>query len=392
MLLGDGVVEQHAADAELSDARRAAMERNHEQASLSVALAGSGRQLGILRVCETQRDRRFSETERDTLRALGELAGAAISNARLFRRQQKQSRRLVSLFETSRLIAASFEIRDVMACVHGEVARLVDDHTGEVEVYLRTAEGAYLPFEDALGGEPYSAPPSASSALEQQAIAQVSPVQERVDGTATLVVPFAAKGVAQGYIVVRSAALQSFDEDDVELVQILANQAATAVENAGLYKRIERLAITDGLTGIYNHRYFFERLTQECARARRYGTALSLLMLDIDDFKQFNDEYGHPLGDQVLRDVARILQTGLRRGVDLAARYGGEEFVVILPHTPIDGAGVVSERLQQQVAKLGAATAPVAVAPGPRRPPSRPRPRRTPRRPRPRRSPPNRRR
>jgi PleD family two-component response regulator len=81
-------------------------------------------------------------------------------------------------------------------------------------------------------------------------------------------------------------------------------------------------------------------------------------MLDIDDFKSFNDKFGHPLGDQALHDVASILQSGLRRGIDIAARYGGEEFSVILPNTPIDGASVVSGRLQRQIVELSAALPP----------------------------------
>ena len=111
-----------------------------------------------------------------------------------------------------------------------------------------------------------------------------------------------------------------------------------AIEHARLYRVSEQRAITDGLTGLYNHRYFYERLGQEVARARRYGTPVSLLMIDIDDFKAFNDSRGHVAGDEVLRDVAGILSAALRRDVDIAARYGGEEFAVILPNTPMDGA------------------------------------------------------
>ncbi|MEI6726804.1 MAG: GGDEF domain-containing protein, partial [Actinomycetes bacterium] len=104
--------------------------------------------------------------------------------------------------------------------------------------------------------------------------------------------------------------------------------------------------------GLYNHRHFYERLNQEFARAQRYGLPLSLLMIDIDDFKHFNDRYGHPVGDLVLAEAGRILSEQLRRGVDLAARYGGEEFVVLLPNTRRDGAQVVGDRLVRQIAAL----------------------------------------
>ena len=104
--------------------------------------------------------------------------------------------------------------------------------------------------------------------------------------------------------------------------------------NARLYATIEAQATMDGLTGLANHRSFYDRLGQELARGRRYGSPVSLLMLDIDDFKGLNDTYGHQAGDEVLRLLGRVLAEHLRQDVDLPARYGGEEFAVILPNTP----------------------------------------------------------
>jgi GGDEF domain-containing protein len=130
-----------------------------------------------------------------------------------------------------------------------------------------------------------------------------------------------------------------FAPDELALAQALGEQAASAIEHARLYRAVQEQASTDGLTGLFNHRYFYERLGQEVARARRYASPVSLLMIDIDDFKGFNDRFGHVMGDEVLRGVAEILTTQLRRGVDLAARYGGEEFAVILPNTPLAGGG-----------------------------------------------------
>ena len=120
----------------------------------------------------------------------------------------------------------------------------------------------------------------------------------------------------------------------------------------------------DGLTGLCNHRCFWERLRDEVARAGRYGQPLSLLMLDLDDFKLVNDRFGHPVGDELLRAVGHALQTQIRQGVDCAARYGGEEFAVILPATEselggggLDGAVATAERIRRAVAGLRAPVA-----------------------------------
>lgn len=128
---------------------------------------------------------------------------------------------------------------------------------------------------------------------------------------------------------------------------------------------LERLAATDGLTGLKNNRAFQERLAEEFRRASRYHQPLSLLLLDVDNFKQFNDSFGHPAGDAVLQQVAEVLRQTARE-TDLAARYGGEEFVVVLPQTDGDGALVIAERLRAAVAAapwdLRAVTVSVGVA------------------------------
>lgn len=123
-------------------------------------------------------------------------------------------------------------------------------------------------------------------------------------------------------------------DEEVELARALGDQAAVAIEHARLYGRVQDQAITDGLTGLFNHRHFYERLEREVARARRYGTPVSVLMVDMDDFKAFNDRHGHVAGDAVLRELAEMLGSELRRRLDVVARYGGEEFAVILPNTP----------------------------------------------------------
>ena len=130
-----------------------------------------------------------------------------------------------------------------------------------------------------------------------------------------------------------------------------ARMAATSIANANLHRRVAQLATTDGLTGLYNHRYFQDRLTEKMEEARRHPTRHTLIMVDIDHFKKVNDTYGHPVGDVVLREIARLLRDSIRN-VDIAARYGGEEFVLLLVHTPPDGALKLAERIRKQASKL----------------------------------------
>lgn len=137
---------------------------------------------------------------------------------------------------------------------------------------------------------------------------------------------------------------------DFERFTILAMQFALEIKKVLLYETVEALAITDGLTGLFVRRYFFERLAEEVQRSKRYEFKFAFLMIDIDDFKRCNDTYGHLVGDVVLRDVGRIMKECVRE-IDLIARYGGEEFSVILPETNRQGAWLVAERIRKRIAE-----------------------------------------
>jgi len=170
----------------------------------------------------------------------------------------------------------------------------------------------------------------------------------------TLDAPLEFGGEVIGVLgIVETEYCRRFTEAERRLFSQLAVLAAIAIHNADLFGLLERLAITDGLTELYNHRYFYERLAQEVARADRYELPLSLLIIDIDDFKRYNDQFGHRVGDAVLHDLAALLRAQTRQSVDLAARYGGEEFAVILPSTGTEGAATVGERLRSTIAENG---------------------------------------
>lgn len=144
------------------------------------------------------------------------------------------------------------------------------------------------------------------------------------------------------------ASAPALDNGEVKMMSIVGYHLASVIESGRLFKRNERLAFTDGVTGIPNHRMFQETLRSEFERADRYGTPLSLLLMDIDHFKNFNDNYGHRHGDHVLREMGKIL-IATARHVDTAARYGGEEFAVIVPGTDLAGAMAFAERIREAV-------------------------------------------
>lgn len=333
-------VQEHVSDPDLSRDRRYVMETSGQKSCLSIPLRAAGEQRGILRLAVTDAERRFTAEEIELLDAIAEVASAAIHNARLFRAQEEESERLLQLFEASRRFSSTLERDAVVFALQEGAARLAA--APDARVWLRGADGLLEP----CCGDAGEASETALRALAGAHIAEdVSPQRSG------LAVPIAVKDRAEGVVVVEDDGHRRFSVAEREALQVLANQAAAALENERLYRRAEQQAIRDGLTGLYNHRHFQERLRQECRRAHRYGTPLSLLMLDLDDFKTFNDQFGHQTGDEALREVGQILFAVTRRGVDLAARYGGEEFAVILPHThathtPEEGAAAAGGDLE----------------------------------------------
>ena len=143
---------------------------------------------------------------------------------------------------------------------------------------------------------------------------------------------------------------QTYGKQDLEQISILANIIAISITNATLYREVEQLSYTDGMTELHNFRYFDLRLHEEITRHQRNKTGLSLLILDVDNFKNFNDTMGHPAGDAVLRKLAKILKETVREN-DIVARYGGEEFAVILPQVEKEGAFILAERILENIEK-----------------------------------------
>ncbi len=163
-----------------------------------------------------------------------------------------------------------------------------------------------------------------------------------------MLVPMMTYGKTTGLLVAESPRKGAFEEHDEKFLSVLARSAAMAMENAILHRKTEELTIIDELTGIFNYRYFSEKIKEEEKRAIRYNQPLSLIMLDIDWFKRFNDNYGHEVGNRVL--VGLVGVTGrCVRDVDVLCRYGGEEFIIILPNTAEREAYKIAERIRAEI-------------------------------------------
>jgi diguanylate cyclase (GGDEF)-like protein len=174
----------------------------------------------------------------------------------------------------------------------------------------------------------------------------------RLRGLASLkVIPLRTAQEVLGAVVLGARRPGAYDGEAVRRLEVVAMQAAESIYRARLFEQTERLATTDGLTGLTNHRTFQARLEEHLAQAQRYGKRVSLVLCDIDHFKSVNDTYGHPAGDVVLRGVARTLLKEAR-ATDVVARYGGEEFAVVMPETDGAGALAIAERIRERVKAL----------------------------------------
>ncbi len=180
---------------------------------------------------------------------------------------------------------------------------------------------------------------------------QIAEIQ--VGGASALAAPLGATEDGDQVIGIVSVARgdRAFTHGERELFAYLTNQASVSVENVDLHETVQRQAVTDELTGLFNHRRFQEVMTAEVERARRYGHELGLIMLDIDNFKSVNDAHGHIQGDMVLSEVARVLRQSSRE-IDEPARYGGEEMAVALPQTDLEGAYQFAERVRGRIEAL----------------------------------------
>jgi diguanylate cyclase (GGDEF)-like protein len=236
------------------------------------------------------------------------------------------------------------------------------DRQGLLQVVVETALGACgaqygtialtgRAGAEAEAGRAVDSLQNAAVSAEGQALRSDDLVVWEDEGLCALATPLRRLGDSPENVGVMTVARtgQGFSSAEQDVFLYLAGQVSASIENIALHELVSEQAITDELTGLSNNRRFRELISKEAARAQRFGHELSLVMLDIDDFKRINDTYGHLQGDEVLRMIGRVLDDE-SRGVDEPARYGGEEFAVALPETGMEGALELAERVRTRIA------------------------------------------
>ncbi|HDP70610.1 MAG TPA: sensor domain-containing diguanylate cyclase [Actinobacteria bacterium] len=286
--------------------------------------------------------------------------------AGLLREKQEGIKELSRLLKIGKLLGSTLKLDTILNIILDTAVSETRTTAGSVvlfdekkdELTLRVARGFSKPFLNKTSswkirkggmtdmilkeGKPFVIGDTSKSELFKNPVA----IKEGIKSL--IAVPLFTEDRVVGIIYVDDFKPRNFTKSEVRLVSLFATQAAVAVNNAQLHEKTKELAITDGLTKVFNHRHFRETLENEIIRADRYHHPLSLTMMDIDCFKKYNDIYGHFEGDVLLKDISDLLKRYTRE-MDFVARYGGDEFVIISPETDKERAVEMAERIRVEV-------------------------------------------
>jgi len=331
---------------------------------IAVPIKREGKTVGVLNIEDDKTDA-FTQSDLRLLTTLASQVAVAMDNARLYEEAKRRINELSALHNVGTTVSSTLRLDALL----DQVCRTLSDtfHYNKIAIMIVDQGTSELVFKASLGyqnimGEMGRRLKIGREGITGMVAATGEPIMVKdvtqnqhyvsIDGRtrSELAVPLKIKQQVVGVLNVESDNVNAFDQVDLRLLTTLASQVAVALENARLYEETELLAVTDGLTGLNNHRFFQSFFERELNRARRYNHPLSLVMVDIDHFKKINDTLGHPVGDRVLKEVARLLHEQAR-DVDLAARYGGEEFMLVLPETKKAEAQMLAERIRSAVEK-----------------------------------------
>jgi|SRR5579871_2907668 len=331
------------------------------RSELAIPLMVRGEVVGVLD-CQSDRLEHFDRETIELLSLFSTQASIALQNARLYSLERQRARQLEAINRIAQQSTAVMDLEELLirACAVIQEAFQVS-HVSlflreEKDLVLRAHQGTLTPcFSPNLRipaiEEPWAQVISGSGTVVEEDVSHLDdPCRLFKECCSRMSIPLISFGQTLGVLTLHSSQVNAFGESELQSLESVADICANSIQNAHYVERVKQLAYLDGLTGIFNRRYFEMRIMEEIERARRYDTSMSVIMADIDDFKRLNDEFGHLLGDEVLRQVSSLFHQQLRK-IDVVCRYGGEEFAILLTHTDAKQAAAIAEKLRRLVEK-----------------------------------------
>lgn len=335
------------------------------QSWLGAPLIIKERCLGILSL-HSKEIGRFNQDHLRLIAAFADHVAIALENAQLYTDTARAADRFMALYQLSQIISTNIRTEDIYPSVHQAVSELMLTEFFCISLYdasAQTITDVYMvdngesqvlttrPLEKGLFSTVLKSGKSLlyhtfdAAAAEEIGAVMVGDLSTSEISQSILVVPLKIGSKSIGVITTQSYRPNMYTRADQETLELLATNVAIAIENARLFDEVQKLAITDPLTQLYNRRKFEESATKEFERSLRYNRPLCAIMIDLDQFKTVNDTYGHLAGDQALASLANLCKKNIRN-IDILARYGGEEFVILLPETSLPEALLTAERLR----------------------------------------------
>src|ERR1700736_3357475 len=318
-----------------------------------------GKPAGVMAALSTDRESQFLDRDLEVMQTAAGQLGVAIENARLFTEEQRRARHLAFLNSISKMAISSEDAEQMMADIVREIQKnfrydhigigIMDYATKDIEIKAEAGTTSQtLGRRVAVGrGVLGKVARTGVSALVQNAgpgqLAGVLP-----ESLAVFFLPISYGETLLGVLNIESRDENAFAPQDVLILNTLADLLATALHNSFVFRKLQQQSITDGFTGIKTRRFFWEALSSEWKRGSRSGRPFSVVLVDLDKFKEVNDSLGHLEGDLVLARVGRLLEQKCRQS-NVVARYGGDEFIILMPETGIEQAQALAERLRQWI-------------------------------------------
>jgi diguanylate cyclase (GGDEF)-like protein len=319
---------------------------------LVVPLRAHGRWIGALTVMRVQAPIRFSKGDQIFLQDLADRAALAIEDAQLYDRVSRRARELQSLHRATTALLSTIDLDPLLEQIL-DAAQSAIPTAQQGALFLTDPKSETLQIRAMFGASrqedfPENIQPHLNGAMQAKRSTIIERFSAQTPNQTAIIAPLMLSTQNLGVLVLFGDAQDPFTSMDLHLIDSFAAMATAALHNATLYAEVQRLATTDTLTEQFNRRKFFEIGELEIHRSRRFRTPLSAIMIDLDNFKEINDTYGHAAGDSVLHKVAQRCQAAIRI-IDILGRYGGDEFAILLPDADIHEAYEIAERIRQAI-------------------------------------------